>query len=634
MQRQPVRFLFLLFALALGAQAAVSTDSTARNALETVQDWRQAMPPANTALKQAMVQARNSRLSLSPELQFDLEELHGTLQPVQADTPISLENTSAFGVQISHARLKISDAVLQTLVQAELNASDAPLRIKQVHTKPDGVLIKGDIRRLGLWIPFEMEGAPSVLNNKEIGLTPSRLKVAGIPVYKALLATNIQLQALIDMKSKAVRLQGQAMVLRLDALLQAPKISFELSKVELAQGEVKVLMGTSTAPPFFCGAQCPGSFVYTAGGELRAAGMVLSGKPTLITGTPNSTLPVGLHQLDPLIQASTMQLRGDGAIWISAQEGRLGEDEAALLAKGDQAMRRLKQQLETSAPHQQPVTLAVHEATLLSNEGIELRVEKLLASTHATDLGQLPTPPQTVHTGEISLGEKALNTLMNEALFNYESSPIRRVNSRIGSPLLELALQVRPEILGIPLIWLPATLSGELQVSDDQLHLEFTPTQVRMFGLPVLPLLNFLGLPLDSLIKIDQQAIRLTGNTLRIALNKALPPLQLNTRLLAIKTGESSPWGPFLQVSVGLQPEDARLETQSLMEQLPKGLWMNTPEFTALGMRTGPTLGHVYNARRDERLIIDLAQYPDPLSAATIRLPERERVWVSMPQQH
>ncbi|MCZ8016027.1 MAG: hypothetical protein O9274_10050 [Limnobacter sp.] len=632
MQHQPVRLLFLLLALALGGPTAASTDSTARNALETVQDWRQAMPPGNSALKQAMVQARKSRLGLSPELQFDLEELHGTLQPVQADTPISLENTSAFGVQISHARLKISDAVLQTLVQAELNASNAPLRIKQVQTKPDGVLIKGDIRRLGLWIPFEMEGAPSVLNNKEIGLTPSRLKVAGIPVYKALLATNIQLQALIDMKSKAVRLQGQAMVLRLDSLLQAPKISFELSKVELAQGEVKVLLGASNSPPFFCGAQCPGSFIYTAGGELRAAGMVLSGKPTLITGTPSSTLPVGLHQLDPLIQTSTMQLRADGAIWISAQEGQLGEDEAALLAKGDQAMKRLKQQLETYA-QQQPVTLAVHEATLLSNEGIELRVEKLLASTHATDLGQLPTAPQTVHTGEISLGEKALNTLMNEALFNYEGSPIRRVNSRIGSPLLELALQVRPEILGIPLIWLPATLSGELQVSDDQLHLEFTPTQVRMFGLPVLPLLNFLGLPLDSLIKIDQQTIKLTGNTLRIALNNALPPLQLNTRLLAIKTGGSSPWGPFLQVSVGLQAEDARLETQSLMEQLPKGLWMNTPEFTALGMRTGPTLGHVYNARRDERLVIDLAQYPDLLSAATIRLPERERVWVSMPPQ-
>lgn len=106
-----------------------------------------------------------------------------------------------------------------------------------------------------------------------------------------------------------------------------------------------------------------------------------------------------------------------------------------------------------------------------------------------------------------------------------------------------------------------------------------------MFGVSTLPLLDFLGLPLDSLIKIKQPAVQLTGNILRIALNRALP----------------------------------------------RGLWMNTPEFTALGMRTGPTLGHVYNAWRDERLTIDLAQYPNLLSSATIRIPEKERVWVSMP---
>lgn len=632
MQPHPVQFFLLFVALALCGQATASTNSTARNALETVQDWRQVIPPATSPAKQAIVQARNSRLGVSAQLQFDLEELHGTLKPIQAGSPISLENTSTFEVQVSHARLRISDGVLQTLVQTELSTSNAPLRIKQVRTRPDGILITGDIRRLGLWIPFEMEGMPSVLNNREIGLTPSLLKVAGIPVYKALLATNIQLQALVDMKSKAVRLQGQAMVLRLDELLPAPAISFDLGAIQLGQGQVKVSLGNSDMPAFFCSTQCPGNFVYTTGGELRAAGMLLSGQPALITGAPNIALPVSLHELNQLIQTSTMQLRADGAIWISAQEGPLGEDESALLAKGEQAMKQLDQHLDSHG-QKQAVTLAVHQATLLSREGIELRVDKLLASTHATDLGQLPTAPQTVYTGDISLDGNGLNTLMNTSLFNYEDSPIRKVRSKIGAPLLELALQVRPEIFGIPLIWLPAKLSGELQVSSDKLHLEFTPIQVRVLGLSALPVLDFLGVSLDSLIGIDRPAVKLTGNTLRIALNKALPPLQLNTRLLAIKAGESSPWGPFLQISVGLQAEDARLDAQSVMEQLPKGLWMNTPEFTALGMRTGPTLGHVYNARRDERLTIDLAQYPDLLSAATIRLPKKERVWVSMPTQ-
>ena len=634
MRRTPFLFFLLFVVLAvqgpLAKSAEISAETTANNALETVQDWRQAIPSSSSKQSAPIVQVQNSRLALSSRLQFDLEHLRGTLQPVLENTPITLENTAAFEVKVSHASLRISDAVLQTLVQAELTTSKAPLRIKRVQTQPTGVLITGDIRRLGLWIPFEMEGMPSVLNAQEIGLTPSRLKVAGIPVYKALLATNIQLQALIDMKSEAVRLQGQAMVLRLDQLVQSPQISFELNTLELGQREVKVTMGDTKPPAFFCGVRCPESFVYTAGGALRAAGMTLSGKPALITGKSSSALPLGLHELDSLIQTSTVQLRADGALWISAQEGRLDEGEAALLAKGEQVLKQLDQNLEGQG-QQQAVTLAVHQANLLSREGIELRVDKLLASTDATDLGLLPTAPQTVYAGEISLGDNALNALMNQSLFSYEGSPIRKVRSKIGAPLLKLDLQVRPEIFGIPLMWLPATLSGELQVSSDQLHLEFTPTQVHMFGVSTLPLLDFLGLPLDSLIKIDQPAVRLTGNALRIALNKALPPLQLNTRLLEIKTRSSSPFGAFLQVSVGLQAAEKQAETQALLEQLPRGLWMNTPEFTALGMRTGPTLGHVFNALRDERLTIDLAQYPDLLGAATIRLPEKERVWVSMP---
>ena len=509
-----------------------------------------------------------------------------------------------------------------------LRFSEAPLRIKQVTTQTDGILITGDIKRLGLWIPFTMEGTPTVANAGEITLTPRTLKVAGVPLYKALLATNIQLQSLIDMKSKAVALQGQAMVLRLDQVVPAPKLSFELNDVQLGQGEVIVLLGKANpAPLFFCKADCPVNFVYTHGGELRAAGMVLAGQPTLVTGISNGSLPIALHDLNSLINTSTVQLRTDGALWMSAQEGLLNPAEMALLNTGEAAIA----QLEAMNTRQEAVTLAVHHATLLSREGIELRVEKLLASTDSTDLGQLPTAAQTVHVGEISLGETALNTLMNKALFNFEGSPIRKVNTSIGEPHLQLSLQVKPEIFGIPLFWLPAKLSGSLLISNDQQHLEFTPAEVRMFGVSVMPLIDYAGLKLSSFIKIDEAAVKLQGNTIRIALGSALPPLQLSTELRAIKTVLRSPLGPYVQVHVGTLPTDKIGEIYNTMEMLPLGLWMKTPEFTALGMRTGPTLGHVYNDPRKERLVIDLAQYPDLLANATLRLPKTERVWVSMP---
>ncbi|MCR2747147.1 hypothetical protein [Limnobacter parvus] len=624
----PLVFFLLPAALAV---ADATTNNAASSALETVQDWRSSLPRAASTGEHALVQVRNSQLSLADNIEFKVDQLHGLLRPTGAGQSVSLDIFSAFEVEVSYARLQIADAVLQTLVQAELQASDAPLRITRVETTPEAIRIAGDIRRLGLWIPFTMEGKPTVKNHRQITLTPSTLKVAGLPVYQALLATNIQLQSLINMKSKAVALQGQAMVLNLDQVLQAPRIDFELNALQLGDGEVSVQFGsTEQAPPFFCSTSCPGSFVYTEGGTLRAAGMVLSGQPALVTGVSNGFLPIALNNLNRLITTSTVQLRTDGAIWISAQEGTLSESETALLSKGEQAIAELDGFLNAQTKPQ-TVTLAVREATLLSKEGIELRVENLLASTNATDLGQLPTAPQNVHAGQILLSENALNIMMNKALFNYSGSPIRKVKSTIGEPHIELALQVKPQILGIPLLWLPATLRGELLVSSDQLHLEFTPTQVHMFGMSMLPIIEYVGLELESLIKIDEAAVKLRGNTIHIALNSALPPLQLNSKLQTVKPIQRSPFGPVIQVQVGLHASKESDDIYNTLATLPSGLWINTPEFTALGMRTGPTLGHVYSAPRSERLVIDLAQYPELLSSATLRLPKAQRVWVSMP---
>lgn len=619
----------LLAALAFVAYTAFFSPVALAETLEKVQDWRTALPKNQNRSEYATVQVRNSMLSLSPNVQFEVAALHGKLLPSQSNTAVALQNLATFDVQVEQAQLRIADTVLQALVQAELQASNAPLRIKQVSTQANGILIQGDIKRLGLWIPFSMEGTPTVANGQEIALTPSTLKVAGVPVYKALLATNIQLQSLIDMKSKAVALKGQAMVLKLDQLIQAPRIAFELHSLQLGQGEVQLELGKAGSNAgFFCQSECPNNFVYTQGGQLQAAGMVLAGQPTLVTGISNGSLPIAMFDLNKLISTSTVQLRSDGALWISAQEGPLTPNDLALLDTGENAIAQLENMLQSRSAE---VTLAVHHATLLSQEGIELRVEKLLATTNSTNLGQLPTAPQTVHVGEISLSENALNTMMNKALFNFEGSPIRKVSTTIGEPHLQLALQARPEIFGIPLVWLPAKLSGPLGISRDEQHLEFTPAQVRMFGLSVLPILNYVGLTLSSLINIDEPAVKLQGNTIRIALNGALPPLQLNTQLRAIKTVLRSPLGPYLQVHVGTLPAEKIGEIYNTMELLPLGLWMNTPEFTALGMRTGPTLGHVHNSPRRDRLVIDLARYPDLLESATLRLPKTERVWVSMP---
>lgn len=623
--------LGLLPAFALATQPHGQAGSNvAAAALEAVHDWRDSLPTSQGTTNTTSIEIRKSLVALNPATEIDVEFLKGQLVARQQDRQATLEQADTYRIAIDHGQVRIRDKVLQSLIQSELERSKAPLRITQVTLSPEGVVVEGSIRRLGLWLPFYMQGMPTVLGAGEVTLTPSSLRVAGIPLYKALLATNIQLESLIDMKTNAVALEGQAMLLRLKSLLNAPAIDFELNTLTLLNGEVMLDLGQAArSPAFFCGAHCPHAFAYAQGGKVAAAGMVMSGQSVLLTGNRQASLPIALHNLHALIAESTIHMRTDGALWISAQEGPLPADEAQRLQLGQDVLASLLPLVKnTSSPD--GVLLAVRQATLQTAEGVPLKVGTLVSSTQATDLGQIPTALQTVHAGEIHLPEHALDALLNKVLFGFEGSPIRKVKSSIETEVIQLNLQVRPSLAGIPLIWLPANLEGKLAISGDQLGMEFTPAQIDIFGLPVNKALDFFGLELDQLISIKQPNVQLLGNVIRIPVNKAMPPLQLDTRLLAMQIENNTRSNPFITLQVG-QTHNMANELLMQSKNLPDGLWMNSPTFTALGLRTGPTIGHLRSAETTEHLKINLAHYPDLLATATLRMPQAGLVWVSLP---
>lgn len=69
----------LVFFLLPAAWAA--SDDTAGNALETVEDWRGSLPKATRTGQHALVQVRNSQLSLANNIEFKVDQLHGLLRP-------------------------------------------------------------------------------------------------------------------------------------------------------------------------------------------------------------------------------------------------------------------------------------------------------------------------------------------------------------------------------------------------------------------------------------------------------------------------------------------------------------------------------------------------------------------------
>lgn len=600
--------------------------------LEPVQDWREQLPIQTQNSDVAEVQVRNSTLLLNANTAFQFSELFATLEPRGEHNNVDVNDFNSYEVNIDHARVRIKDKVLQQLVQAELTRTDSPLRIESVQTTPTGINIQGGIRRLGFWVPFSMQGTPKVSSDLEISLTPTTMKVAGIPVYKALLATNIQLQSLVDMPSKAVSLEGQGMVLRVQPLIPAPRLQFSLADVSLGAGHVELSMARGPRKPVaFCEQSCPDSFMYTSGGQINAAGVRLSGKPALLTGSATGSLSVPLHNVTQVLQTSLLWLRQDGALWISAREGTLNEAQQALLDKGATELETLQTHLPAVGEGGPEVTLAVHHASMETKEGVEVQIEKLLATTNSTRLSDLPVSEQDVAVADIGISEQALAVFMNKVLFAYDASPIAKVQPTIEANQIVLKLKAKPRFLGVSLFWVPVKLTGQLVISDSREALQFQPGSVSVFGIPMNSAMDFLGLELDDLLTIDRPAVQLQGNVIEIALLEALPPLKLKGQLQLISLVPNDPNGAYVALKLSAFDQIRTVAILDSMERLPLGLWVSSPQFTALGMNTGKTLGHLLSHDPESQVFIRLSEYPGLLEQARIRLPQPGRVWVELP---
>ncbi|WP_370261019.1 hypothetical protein [Limnobacter sp.] len=596
-------------------------------------DWRGALPADHPASLGHRLEVRNTRLTLRDQLTLQVDTLHGQAVSVGSDPTINLDNPSQYRVNIEHAQVFINDAAIVQAVSQELQQSGAPIRIEQVTTRPEGIRVSGKIKRLGLWLSFFMEGSPRIASATDIELQPTRMEVAGVPFFKALLATNIQLESLVNMKSKSVFLKGQAMVLKPQQLLDQPALDFDLQALTLQNGGVKAVLGRrSSAPDPFCKrTQCPESFVYTAGGPLRAAGLELPGLPTLAASEHNAPLAVALHNLQNTLRNSAVLLRPDGAVWINTGAKASAQQHLGALAEGQSEFALLADQQGIFKEPQAKLAMLVHHADLQTPSGIGLRVEKMLSLSQADSLVDLPGSTQQVLAGHIELEEAGLDTLMNQHLFAYEGSPIKQVETHVKRDALDLHLLVRPQLFGLPTLWLPTRLEGTLNVATNRRGMIFTPSTIRVLGISVGGILEWAGISLDQLIHIERPSVKLSGNTLLIDLSNALPPMHLDTELHEVRLVEQGNHDHHVQLHVGLRDQTNIGKIYNAIEQMPSGLWLYTKGLTALGIRTGPTLAHVHTPQHATRLAVDLGRFPGLLGDGVLRLPADQQLLIEMP---
>jgi hypothetical protein len=166
------------------------------------------------------------------------------------------------------------------------------------------------------------------------------------------------------------------------------------------------------------------------------------------------------------------------------------------------------------------------------DEGIVLVVRRLRGRMESRTAGRPPIFDDgrsyvlNVDQGELSIGMRSLERLLNAHVFAYPGAPLEDVRVRpTGDGRLEQKAKLHKGIT-IPVSMkasVAATPEGQLQM-----HVE----SMKAAGMPARGLLKLFGLELDDLVKLEQgHGVVVRDDDLIISVGQVLPPPEIRGRL-------------------------------------------------------------------------------------------------------
>jgi hypothetical protein len=131
--------------------------------------------------------------------------------------------------------------------------------------------------------------------------------------------------------------------------------------------------------------------------------------------------------------------------------------------------------------------------------------------------------------GEIAISTPDLARLMNNYVFAYPDSPLKKMSfSIVGNEL-------RQEGMVHKGVDIPFTVQGSVSLTPEG-WIRVRPSKIEAVGIPVKGLLEFFGLELEKLLKLKgAAAMKIDGDDFLLDPERLLPPPAIKGRLTAIR---------------------------------------------------------------------------------------------------
>ncbi|PRF32832.1 hypothetical protein C6Q08_13415 [Burkholderia multivorans] len=221
------------------------------------------------------IHLHNVDFNLSGDIGFHVEDLDVQLVAKRPGEPVDLDDPNQYDIRILGGTVVESWKAMSALFNDYL-LDYSPRSLNDLRLAADGqdLRVTGGIKLWnhvpGVWLPTDMKGSLSVLDDRHLAFKPSQVSVLGIPQAKLLRSLGIELSSLTPLRRRGAELRGDTLVLDQYTVFPPPMLNGRLAHATVEPDGLRLTFRrvADTSLPKRPSIDAP-SYMWMEGGDMK-----------------------------------------------------------------------------------------------------------------------------------------------------------------------------------------------------------------------------------------------------------------------------------------------------------------------------------------------------------------------------
>lgn len=229
----------------------------------------------NVSNRNPTIHLHNVDFNLSGDIGFHVEDLDVQMIAKHPGEPVDLDDPNQYDIRILGGTVVESWKAMSALFNNYL-LDYAPRSLNDLQLSADGgdLRVQGGIKLWnhvpGVWLPTDMKGSLSVLDDRHLAFKPSQVSVLGIPQAKLLRSLGIELASLTPLQRRGAELRGDTLVLDQYTVFPPPVLNGKLGHATVERDGLRLTFRRAADAPAPKRPQIDApSYMWMEGGDMK-----------------------------------------------------------------------------------------------------------------------------------------------------------------------------------------------------------------------------------------------------------------------------------------------------------------------------------------------------------------------------